>query len=49
MIMGLFTIYAFVAKFPTQQRNPAWDLPAESTAPEQSRIVLPCLPSSLAT
>jgi len=48
MIVGLFTIYAFVAKFPTQHRNPAWDLPAESTAPEQSRIVLPC-PSSQAT
>jgi hypothetical protein len=45
MLVGLATIYAFAAKFPVQERNPAWDQPAE---PEQSRMIPQSIPSSQA-
>jgi succinate dehydrogenase / fumarate reductase, cytochrome b subunit len=49
VLVGLFTIYAFVAKFPPQQRDPAWDQPAESAAPaDQSRMIPHSIPSSQA-
>jgi succinate dehydrogenase / fumarate reductase cytochrome b subunit len=49
MLVGLFTIYAFVEKFPTQQRNPEWDQPAESASPaDQNRIIPYAIPSSQA-
>ncbi|PSH05101.1 MAG: succinate dehydrogenase [Acidobacteria bacterium] len=49
VIIGLISIYSFVAKFPKQQRNPAWDQPAESAAPaEQSRAIPHSIPSSRA-
>ncbi len=47
IIIGLSTIYAFVAKFPTQQRNPAWDQHTESAAPEQSRLIPHCQPANI--
>jgi succinate dehydrogenase / fumarate reductase cytochrome b subunit len=47
VLVGLFTIYAFVAKFPPQQRDPAWDQPIESTAPaDQSRMIPHSIPNS---
>jgi succinate dehydrogenase / fumarate reductase, cytochrome b subunit len=45
VVVGLLTIYAFVAKFPTQQRNPAWDREAPA---EQSRMIPHSIPSSQA-
>jgi succinate dehydrogenase / fumarate reductase cytochrome b subunit len=45
IVLGLFTIYAFVAKFPTQQRDPAWDQHTETPA-EQSRLIPSSIPSS---
>jgi succinate dehydrogenase / fumarate reductase cytochrome b subunit len=35
-LAGLFTIYAFVAKYPAQQRNPVWEQQTET--PEQSLL-----------
>jgi len=46
VLAGLFTIYAFAAKFPTQQRNPAWDQHPESV--EQSQMIPQSIPSSQA-
>jgi succinate dehydrogenase / fumarate reductase cytochrome b subunit len=46
IVMGLFTIYGFVAKFPVQQRDPAWDQPTET--PEQSHVIPQSIPSSQA-
>lgn len=47
VVLGLFTIYAFVAKYPTQPRDPAWD--QESTAPaEQSQMIPHSIPTSQA-
>ena len=46
IVMGLFTIYGFVAKFPVQQRDPAWDQPTET--PEQSHVSPQSIPSSQA-
>jgi succinate dehydrogenase / fumarate reductase cytochrome b subunit len=46
VLAGLFTIYAFAAKFPTQQRNPAWDQHPESV--EQSQVIPQSIPSSQA-
>jgi len=45
VLLGLLTIYAFAAKFPMQQRDPAWD--RQPTA-EQSRMIPPSIPSSQA-
>jgi succinate dehydrogenase / fumarate reductase cytochrome b subunit len=45
VLAGLATIYAFVAKFPPQERDPAWDQHPE---PEQSRVVPQSIPSSQA-
>ena len=39
VLVGLFTIYAFTAKFPLQQRDPAWDQHSESAPAEQSRMI----------
>jgi succinate dehydrogenase / fumarate reductase cytochrome b subunit len=48
-LIGLFTLYAFAARFPKQQRDPDWDQPAESAAQaEQSRMIPPSIPSSQA-
>jgi succinate dehydrogenase / fumarate reductase cytochrome b subunit len=44
VLVGLYTVYAFVAKFPQQQRDPAWD---QQEAPaEQSRMIPSSIPSS---
>jgi succinate dehydrogenase / fumarate reductase, cytochrome b subunit len=48
VVIGLFSIYAFVAKFPTQQKDPAWDQQTESAPAEQSRVIPSSIPSSLA-
>lgn len=49
VIAGLLSIYAFVAKFPVQPRNPEWDQHTESGAPaEQSRMIPQNIPSSQA-
>jgi len=49
MLVGLSTLYAFVEKYPTQQRNPEWDQPAESASPaDQSRLIPHAIPSSQA-
>ncbi len=45
VLVGLLTIYAFVGKFPTQQRNPEWDQHTENPA-EQSRMIPQTIPSS---
>jgi succinate dehydrogenase / fumarate reductase cytochrome b subunit len=45
VLAGLLTIYAFVAMFPTQQRNPEWDRQAPA---EQSRVIPHSIPSSQA-
>ena len=46
-IVGLFTIYAFVGKYPIQPRNPEWDQHTENPA-EQSRMIPQTIPSSQA-
>jgi succinate dehydrogenase / fumarate reductase cytochrome b subunit len=45
-LIGLVSIYAFTAKFPTQQFNPVWEQPAENGPAEQSRVVPSSIPSS---
>jgi succinate dehydrogenase / fumarate reductase cytochrome b subunit len=47
MVMGLASVYAFVAKFPPQVKDPAWEQPAESAAPEQSQAIPSSIPSSV--
>jgi succinate dehydrogenase / fumarate reductase cytochrome b subunit len=46
ILMGLLTIYSFVAKFPVQERDPAWNQHTET--PEQSRVIPHSIPSSQA-
>ena len=46
ILAGLATIYAFAAKFPTQERDPAWDQHTET--PEQSRTIPQSIPGSQA-
>jgi hypothetical protein len=48
VLAGLVSIYAFVAKFPTQQSDPAWEQPTMSAPAEQSRVIPSSIPSSQA-
>ena len=48
VLVGRFTIYAFTAKFPAQQRDPAWDQHTGSAPAEQSRMIPSSTPSSQA-
>lgn len=47
MVAGLASVYAFVVKYPTQQRDPAWSQPAECTSAEQSRAIPSSIPSGV--
>ena len=49
VLIGLITLYSFVAKYPRQERDPEWDQPAEGAAPaDQSRVIPQSIPSSQA-
>jgi succinate dehydrogenase cytochrome b subunit len=46
-IVGLASIYAFTAKYPTQPEDPAWEQPTDNAPAEQSRVIPSSIPSSV--
>jgi len=48
VLAGLVSIYAFVAKYPTQQLDPTWEQPSDSAPADQSRVIPSSVPSSQA-
>lgn len=43
-LIGIASIYAFVAKFPKQEMNPVWEQPSQNA--EQSQVIPSSVPSS---
>lgn len=48
VLAGFASVYAFVAKYPTQQLDPAWEQPTEKAPADQSRVIPSSIPSSQA-